>query len=79
MRINDGIILCDAVIKPCPFCGREPIINKDIRYPRPECEPKEAYEVICTTFRCPIYKADNTYFYTMEEAIEAWNTRKGEN
>lgn len=70
-----GIILYDGPVKNCPFCGKEPIIVKDIRYPRPKCEATDAYEVICNTFGCPIYKADNTYFFSLEAAVRAWNER----
>ena len=34
-----------------------------------------ASEVICENLDCPIYNADNTYYLTDEEAIEAWNRR----
>jgi hypothetical protein len=60
---------------PCPFCGREPALQKDIRYPRPENEPKDAYEVVCNTRGCVMYHVDNNYWLTPEEAIKAWNTR----
>ena len=64
-------------IKPCPFCGRDPALQEDIRYPRPECEPVKAYEVVCNTYGCVIYKSDNVYFRTPVEAVLAWNRRDG--
>ena len=73
--MNSGIVLFEGEIKPCPFCGKEPVMVKDIRYPRPECEPTDAYEIVCNTFGCPIYKADNTYFFSPYAASAAWNTR----
>ena len=66
-------------MKPCPFCGKEPVLQKDKRYPRMtngSALPIDAYEVVCNTFSCPIYHADNTYFTKAETAIKAWNTRK---
>lgn len=62
-------------IKPCPFCGREPALQKDIRYPRPKCEPVDAYEVVCNTHGCVIYHADNTYYKSPLLAIQHWNRR----
>ena len=62
-------------IKHCPFCGRDPVLQEDIRYPRPECEPVRAYEVVCKTIGCVIYNADNTYSTTPLLAIENWNRR----
>ena len=61
--------------KPCPFCGKEPVLQKDRRYPQATLYPVDAYSVICNTFSCPIYRADNTWFTTAETAIEKWNTR----
>ena len=72
---DTGVVLYDGEIKSCPFCGRDPVMIKDIRYPRPECNPTPAYEIVCNTFGCPIYKADYTYFFTKEEAAAAWNRR----
>ena len=64
------------VALPCPFCGRDPVLQKDQRYPRPTCEVVDAYEVICNTPGCVIYHADNRYFLDPLEAIERWNARK---
>lgn len=63
-------------IKPCPFCGSEAVLQRDVRYPRPRCNPKQAYEVICVNWDCPIYRADTKYFLTKREAIEKWNKRQ---
>lgn len=65
-------------MKPCPFCGKEPALQVDKRYPRTGgVFPVDGYSVVCNTFSCPIYHADNTYFAKAETAIEAWNTRNG--
>ena len=72
-----GYVLDDSLplIKPCPFCGRDPALQEDIRYPRPACEPAKAYEVVCNTYGCVIYKADNVYFRSPVDAIKHWNRR----
>lgn len=62
-------------LKPCPFCGKRPLLKSDNRYPRPECERITAYEVVCQNIDCIIYWADNVYYTTPDEAIEAWNRR----
>ena len=64
---------------PCPFCGKEPALQKDKRYPKSAGNllPVDAYAVVCNTFSCPIYHADNTWFTTAETAIEKWNEQKG--
>lgn len=65
-------------LKPCPFCGGEAILKQDVRYPRSgkyEGKSVKAYEVICSNYDCIIYGADNKYFFTKEEATEAWNKR----
>ena len=72
---NYGIVFFDGQIKPCPFCGKDPVMVKDIRYPRPECKATDAYEIVCNTFGCPIYKADKTYFFSQHAAVAARNTR----
>ena len=62
---------------PCPFCGRDPVIQHDRRYPdEAGSEGCSAFEVICNTWGCPVYCADNSYYRTPEEAIQAWNRRK---
>ncbi len=70
-----GVIEYNGELCGCPFCGQEPVVVKDIRYPRPDCNPQESYEVVCKTLGCPIYKADNTYFSTLEMAVKRWNQR----
>ena len=65
-------------MKRCPFCGREPALQKDKRYPKMtngSALPVDAYAVVCNTFSCPIYHADNTWFTNAETAIEKWNER----
>lgn len=74
--IGYGIILYEGEVLPCPFCGRDPVMQKDVRYPRPDCKETEAYEIVCKTPGCPIYNADNTYFFSPEEAAKKWNERK---
>ena len=61
-------------IKPCPFCGK----RADVRYAG--CtNGKDRYRVRCYTLNCYGSAYDNAYssFASMEEAIEAWNRRKG--
>lgn len=62
-------------LKPCPFCGGEAFMQYDHRYPDDSEDGIAAFEVICTTFGCPIYRADNTYYYSEADAIKAWNRR----
>lgn len=60
-------------LKFCPFCGREPEIKQDIRYP--SGDPITTFEVVCNNAGCIIYNADNRYFTSIQKAIEAWNRR----
>lgn len=63
----------------CPFCGKEPVLQVDKRYPKwieSAVLPVDGYAVICTTRTCPIYHADNTWFLSKKDAIEAWNRRE---
>ena len=65
-------------LKPCPFCGGKAELKQDMRYPRSgkyAGMSVKAYEVICPNSDCIIYNADNNYFFTREEAAEAWNRR----
>ena len=60
--------------KPCPFCGNFPIIQQDRRYPG-NSDGVDAFEIVCNTFGCVVYHADNTYFRSIADAIRAWNRR----
>lgn len=62
-------------LKPCPFCGGEAIMQKDRRWPDGYDDGVTTYEVICTNTNCVIYRADNRYFLTKQDAINAWNRR----
>lgn len=65
-------------LKPCPFCGKEPRIQRDGRWPRSgpfEGQRVDAFEVVCDNYRCPIYHADIRYYLSEEDAVKAWNRR----
>lgn len=62
-------------LKPCPFCGSRPVLQMDIRYPRPECEPRKAYEVVCPNLNCIIGFVDGRYRLTEREIVKLWNRR----
>lgn len=56
------------ILLPCPFCGGEAQLLLD-----ESSDYRSHWEwYICCTNGCPMY------FKTEEEAITAWNTRKGE-
>lgn len=65
-------------LKTCPFCGKSPMLHHDIRYPRPECERTNAFEIVCENYDCIIGFVDEHYYLTPEEAIQAWNRRFNE-
>ena len=65
-------------LKPCPFCGEAPIVQRDVRYPRPRRTAKQAWEIICDNPECIIFDADTRYFLRCSDAIAAWNTRASE-
>lgn len=65
-------------LKPCPFCGRKPIIRKTIRFPRWKAGAVEAYEAVCPNYRCLIYNANEQYFSSEKEAAQVWNSRFNE-
>lgn len=80
-------ILYDALeserkrLKPCPFCGQLPRLQRDDRWPRSgphEGERVDAFEVVCDNYKCPIYHADIVYFLSEQEAVDAWNRRAAE-
>lgn len=64
---------------PCPFCGKEPALQVDKRYPKwtkDTSMPVDGYCIVCNTRECPIYHADNTWYMSAELAVVNWNTRR---
>ena len=56
-------------IKPCPWCGEEAILKQT---------KSKLYYITCDNYDCSIYPMMYEKFDTEQEAIEAWNKRKGE-
>lgn len=64
MKIDEAIEWMED-LKPCPFCDGEAEVNYvDLG------GYEDGYEV-----RCPDCGCGTDYFYTKQEAIEAWNRR----
>ena len=55
-------------LKPCPFCGSDPIIEED------RASEKERFIMICGNVNCPVHIYTGWY-ETEDKAIKAWNTR----
>lgn len=62
-------------LKPCPFCGSEPFMEKSTRYPKPRQEPVDGYTVVCKNFDCIGCMSDNWYRRSEKAAAKEWNTR----
>ena len=66
-------------LKPCPFCGDanslELLSDAEV-FECSECSSGESYVVICNYLETGC-GANCGYRDTKEEAIKAWNTRKG--
>lgn len=56
-------------LKPCPFCGAEPIMNRALW-------PDTDYIIKCDNFKCNVELT--TFAYPKDKVIEIWNTRKEE-
>lgn len=56
----------DANLKPCPFCGKEPVL----------IQRSEWYAVACNSVTCMVLP--QTDDGNKIAVTEAWNTRKGE-
>lgn len=59
-------------IKNCPWCGKQPFIH--FMYVD---TLNEQWVVSCENELCPAQPTVENVYYTKEEAIKAWNTRKG--
>ena len=64
-----------ADLKPCPFCGHKPKLQTDTRYPRPACEPRKAFSVVCQNSDCIIGFVDERYRLSEREIVALWNRR----
>ena len=62
-------------LKPCPFCGGEAEIRKWRRWLDFPTDMVDGYEAFCVNPDCIIYHADDKWYMTEAEAIEAWSTR----
>ena len=65
-------------LKPCPFCGETPRIEKSVRFPhygKNEGKRIKGYTVVCKNLDCILYNADNWYRRSLGKACSAWNSR----
>ena len=53
-------------LKPCPFCGETPV----------DFGSKGEYRICCIETPCAI-NPSTTGYYSKQQAISAWNERKG--
>ena len=68
------MILKHALVKTCPFCGK----NADLRYDYATCNPEYAgFYVCCSNTKCIANELFKKYG-TELEAIIAWNERVNE-
>jgi len=67
-------------LKPCPFCGGEPILLENVPMEN-ENEHGEKEKVLCHVIGCKTAPCRGNAFLfspcypTVEDAIEAWNRR----
>ena len=54
----------DKRLKPCPFCGEQPVI-----------ENHGQYSVVCDSEKCTVAPMTADGYRTKLAAIKAWNTR----
>ncbi len=69
-----------AKLKSCPFCGQMPKVYVDRRYPywpTDDMVQVDVFEICCVNQKCIIYNANDIYYRTIEDAMEAWNRRDG--
>ena len=59
-------------LKPCPFCGGEPILDEDsVAFTN---KPKSCFQILCINRQCGVH-LKTKWRETKQEAIEAWNRR----
>lgn len=62
------------ILKPCPFCGREPQIRRGKKKNVGLKELHQDYKVACVIPTC-LMKPETMFEYLEDNAIKAWNTR----
>lgn len=60
-------------LKPCPFCGGKPFIDKDKCF-----DGTFVYQISCVNRECDV-SIKTKWRATKKEAIEAWNRRENNN
>ena len=63
----------ETKLMSCPFCDGEIFVRPYIYKNDPSIKPK--YVAMCENPKCTCY-AQSKIYNTIDEAIEAWNTRK---
>lgn len=56
-------------LKPCPFCGGKACIERDVTSVKPRFLP------VCCNYGDRCWGMQENWFFTEQEAIEAWNRR----
>ncbi len=62
--------MADVELKPCPFCGADPIEKKQREFSR----NKLLYWICCDNFDCYINPRTDK-FYSLSQARDVWNKR----
>ena len=57
-------------LKPCPFCGKKPIIFEGIALPK----ELPMYKVFCDDADC-VHKPSASFYPALHAAIDDWNWR----
>ena len=62
-------------VKPCPFCGGEPMLKETGRWPGKVQKAIDGFTVVCIDTKCVIFDSDGQYYRTREQAIKRWDER----
>lgn len=59
--------MADEELKPCPFCGRQPVLEQDEFV-------KTYWKIYCSNVDCVAFYARG--FFGKQSAVKAWNRRQ---